>query len=112
MNKKLTNCTNCGAVMEYSKQYYGGMYKCPYCNTEYHIDLLGRVEEYKVKFKWMGKLVDAYLSSVRCDYDYMNDFYIDSEGKYARCEADPILTFEFVSTSINDTEEDEKIISL
>ena len=110
--KALTNCTNCGAVMEYSKQYYGGMYKCPYCNTEYHIDLLGRVEEYKVKFKWMGKLVDAYLSSVKCDYNTMDTTYLSDNQQITLVKSEPILTFEFISTSIDDAEDEEKIVSL
>ena len=110
--KALTNCTNCGAVMEYSKQYYGGMYKCPYCNTEYHIDLLGRVEEYKVKFKWMGRIVDAYLSSVRCDYSSVNTSWKIETDQRVTYDSTPTLTFEFISTSINETDEEEKMISL
>ena len=47
LNDIPTNCCNCGAVMKYSEQCYGGMYKCPYCGTEHHIDVLGRIEEYK-----------------------------------------------------------------
>ena len=43
--ERVSNCINCGAVMEYSKQDYGNMYKCPYCGTEHHIDLLGRIED-------------------------------------------------------------------
>ena len=61
--ERVSNCINCGAVMEYSKQDYGNMYKCPYCGTEHHIDLLGRIEEYKVKFMFMGHIFEAYLIS-------------------------------------------------
>ena len=51
--------------MQYSKQNYGSLYKCEYCGTEHHIDLLGRIEEYKVKLMWQGHLIEAYLNYVQ-----------------------------------------------
>lgn len=100
----ITNCKNCGAVMEYSKQYYGSMYKCPYCGTEHHIDLLGRVEEYKIKFTWQGKLIEAYLSSFSADYPTDSFRSIDGTIK-TNFVGNPIFTFEFISMNVEDLPE-------
>ena len=81
-NKVPTNCCNCGAVMQYSTQHYGGMYKCPYCGTEHHIDLLGRIEEYKVKLMWQGHLIEAWLETIEFEPQY--DEYITIDGMYKR----------------------------
>lgn len=62
--QELTNCKNCGAPLQYNKISYGKTAKCNYCNTEYHIDKLGRVEEYKVSLMIMGKVRNYYISSV------------------------------------------------
>ena len=85
-----TNCCNCGAVMQYSTQHYGGMYKCPYCGTEHHIDLLGRIEEYKVKLMWQGHLIEAWLECVEMHPVY--DDYISVDGTRTRIMHSPILT--------------------
>lgn len=59
-----TNCLNCGAPLEYTETDYGRTSKCKYCGTEYHIDELGRVEEYKVKIKIRGRVIDFYISDM------------------------------------------------
>jgi len=56
-----TNCKNCGAPLHYDKTNYGKTAKCKYCDTEYHIDLLGRIEEYKVKLEFMGEVREYYI---------------------------------------------------
>ena len=56
-----TNCKNCGAPLHYDKTNYGKVAKCQYCETEYHIDLLGRVEEYKIKIEFMGQVREYYI---------------------------------------------------
>lgn len=89
-NRVPTNCCNCGAVMEYSTQHYGGMYKCPYCGTEHHIDLLGRIEEYKVMLMWQGHLIEAWLESVEMHPIY--DSYRSVDGTITRIMHSPILT--------------------
>lgn len=89
-NKVPTNCCNCGAVMQYSTQHYGGMYKCPYCGTEHHIDSLGRIEEYKVKLMWQGHLIEAWLESVEMHPIYDDCIYVDGTRK--RIMHSPILT--------------------
>lgn len=101
---KITNCKNCGAVMEYSKQYYGSMYKCPYCKTEHHIDKLGRIEDYKIKFTWQGKLIEAYLSEVNCEYPMDSYRSIDGTLK-TNFVSSPIFTFEFISMDVEDLPE-------
>ena len=91
-----TNCINCGAVMEYSKQNYGSLYKCPYCNTEHHIDLLGRIEEYKVRFMWYGKIIEAYLSNYGCEYNCDTYCYIEDTGYKTYINPEPTLEFTFI----------------
>ena len=85
-----TNCCNCGAVMEYSKQDYGGMYKCSYCGTEHHIDLLGRIEEYKVKLMWQGHLIEAWLQEIEMQPIYEEFYSLD--GHRTRIMSSPMLT--------------------
>lgn len=62
MNK--TNCKNCGAPLSYGKNKYESIAKCKYCNTEYHIDRLGKIEEYKVKIELFGEIHEFYISEV------------------------------------------------
>lgn len=72
-----TNCKNCGAPLEYSKNDYGKSCRCKYCRQEYHIDLLGRVEEYKVKLEVMGKVIDFYINSITVEPDTIECFTVD-----------------------------------
>jgi len=60
----LTNCKNCGAPLTFNKNDYGRTAKCKYCDTEYHLDLLGRVEEYKIKIDVMGKIREYYIGEM------------------------------------------------
>lgn len=62
--KEYRNCTNCGAPLHYDETNYGSVAKCQYCGTEYHIDKLGRIEEYKVSLKFQGKIIDFYISQI------------------------------------------------
>lgn len=94
-NNLSTNCRNCGAVMEYNKQYYGSMYKCPYCRTEHHIDKLGRIEEYKVKFMWQGRLIEAYLNAYSVEPTYIEATRLCDTGRMTYITGSPTLTFEF-----------------
>lgn len=97
------NCKNCGAVMEYSTQYYGKMYKCPYCKTEHHIDLLGRIEDYKVKFMWMGHLVEAYLTCYGMEPSTIDTSYIDMNGRMAIVSGPPTFNFEFIGHLVDES---------
>lgn len=63
--KEYRNCLNCGSPLQYDETNYGSIAKCKYCNTEYHIDKLGRVEEYKVKLKLQNKIISFYIGEMR-----------------------------------------------
>lgn len=102
-NNVPTNCCNCGAVMEYSKQHYGGMYKCLYCGTEHHVDLLGRIEEYKVRLMWQGHLIEAWLDSVEMHYVY--DDWISVDGTRTTIMNTPRFTLTF-SGRVSEERED------
>ena len=72
-----TNCKNCGASLHYDVTNYGKKVQCKYCRQEYHIDLLGRIEEYKVKLEFMGRVIDFYIRSFTVEPDTMEYSYID-----------------------------------
>ena len=69
-----TNCANCGAVLQFEEKNYGNVLACPYCKTEYHIDELGKFDEYKVEFWYMGRKVVGYVSDVKFQKLWMNSF--------------------------------------
>lgn len=75
-----TNCKNCGAALHYNKSNYGKVAKCNYCDTEYHIDLLGRVEEYKIKIEFMGQIREYYIGEWEMKPIFVNE-YIDMDGR-------------------------------
>lgn len=66
-----TNCKNCGASLHYDETNYGKKVRCKYCRQEYHIDLLGRIEEYKVKLEFMGHIIDFYINSIEVQPEYI-----------------------------------------
>lgn len=73
----ITNCKNCGAILHFSEKDYGKKAICDYCHTEYHIDLLGRVEEYKVKLDVLGEIREFYIGEFiteRIGLDGYRDF--------------------------------------
>ncbi len=61
---KMTNCKNCGSALHNQNSR---ICKCEYCGTEYHLDDLGRIEEYKVKLDVMGREMMFYISEIRCE---------------------------------------------
>lgn len=75
-----TNCKNCGAILHYNKDKYGTSTQCDYCGTEYHIDLLGRIEEYKIKIEFMGKVREYYIGDWENHPIYFNA-YRDIDGR-------------------------------
>ena len=75
-----TTCKNCGASLIYNETQYGKKAKCQYCRTEYNIDLLGRVEEYKVKLEIMGAVREFYISDLTV-HQLFNNSYRDIEGR-------------------------------
>ena len=72
-----TNCKNCGASLHYDETNYGKTAICKYCRQEYHVDELGRIEEYKVKIDFMGKVRTFYIESFSVDYEDSHTFYYD-----------------------------------
>lgn len=97
-----TNCHNCGAPLKYDEKNYGSTAKCKYCNTEYHIDNLGRIEEYKVKLMFYGKIVTFYVGSVMVESPCIETTsIIDDVRTYIRPSM-PDITLELHSINIED----------
>lgn len=90
-----TNCLNCGAPLEYKETDYGRTSKCRYCDTEYHIDELGRVKEYKVKLKVMGEVVEFYISNMAMHP--LTDSYRDGNGKLHRHLIKNVIELKLIS---------------
>lgn len=104
--KEQTNCLNCGAPLQYDETSYGSIAKCKYCNTEYHIDKLGRVEEYKVKLKMQNKIISFYLGSMTYEPNYIEESYMTTSGYMQHTIMDRLLniTLELHSYDIEDLE--------
>ena len=66
-----TNCINCGAPLKNGK--------CEYCGTEYHLDSLGQVKEYKVKVNIMGQEKDFYIGKIE-KHSIFGDSHRDVSG--------------------------------
>ena len=99
-----TNCLNCGSPLHYDETSYGSIAKCQYCGTEYHIDKLGRVEEYKVKIKMQGKIISFYISTMKYELDNNFDCYRNFSGELCviKRKIDPTITLELVSYDIEE----------
>lgn len=87
---KVEKCHNCGASLEYNEKDYNGEVTCKYCHTKYHLDALGKVEEYKVKLMIFGVVREFYIESVT----------IDSSDCYCECvrEIDSELMTRIINT--------------
>ena len=59
---------NCGASLTYDERNYNGEVTCQYCRTKYHLDNLGKIEEYKVKLMFLGKVRNFYISEMTQHY--------------------------------------------
>lgn len=55
-----TNCKNCGGTLKYEKEKVF----CPYCGAIYHLDNVGRIEEYKVELEIYGKKRKFYIGEI------------------------------------------------
>lgn len=67
-----TNCINCGAPLKNQK--------CEYCGTEYYLDTLGQINEYKIKVNIMGQEKDFYISKIE-KQSIFGDSYRDVTNK-------------------------------
>ncbi len=99
-----TNCHNCGASLKYNEKNYGSTAKCEYCNTEYHIDKLGRIEEYKVKLMMYGKIVTFYVYSMQAEYPCIETTSLQDNARTYIYPAGPELTLELHSIDFEDIE--------
>jgi hypothetical protein len=100
---------NCGAPLHYDETSYGSTAKCPYCDTEYHIDKLGRVEEYKVKLKMFGKIMSFYIGTITCEPIPIDSYRtIDGEMHCVPRWHCPDITLELHSYAMEDIEEGEE----
>lgn len=104
--KERVNCMNCNAPLHYDETNYGNVAKCGYCGSEYHIDKLGRVEEYKVKLKMHNKIVHFYIGSMQYEPSILHTSYITSNGecRYKLVDDVPNITLELHSYGMEDIE--------
>lgn len=63
---RITNCINCGAPLQGTK--------CGYCNTEYHLDDLGRLKEYYIKLEIFGQITEFYIGTMEVRHDNYETF--------------------------------------
>lgn len=102
--KEHTNCLNCGAPLHYNETNYGSIAKCSYCDTEYHIDKLGRVEEYKVKLKMHNRIISFYIGSMQYEPTMLETTRLcDRERTYIMSGV-PNITLTLHSYDIEDLE--------
>lgn len=71
MLKNIVNCKNCGAPLHYDLK--NRIATCEYCSSEYHLDNLGIIEEYKVELDIFGKREKFYIVNIEVERTY-NDY--------------------------------------
>ena len=104
-----TNCMNCGSPLHYDETNYGSTAKCAYCDTEYHIDKLGRVEEYKVKLKMFGKIISFYLGSMTYEPVLLDTYRtLDGDMHSISSWSHPNITLELHSYAIEEVDDNDK----
>lgn len=88
----VTNCINCGAVIEKGKD------KCPYCGTPYNTSgFYSEIDDFKGTITIQGKTYNVYLSE--CEIDNQLDLCcLNIDGKYSR--AFPITKRKFTLIEI------------
>lgn len=63
-----TNCKNCGSVLHFDREHKLAI--CEYCSSEYHLDNLGMIEEYKVELEVMGERMTFYINCITVEPEY------------------------------------------
>lgn len=87
---RITNCINCGAPLQGTK--------CGYCNTEYHLDDLGRLKDYHtVKLELFGKTMEFYINYITSTPNY-EQFELVGCGRKIVQMGPPIVELNLVST--------------
>ena len=104
MNEERTNCLNCGAPLHYNETQYGSTAKCKFCDTEFHIDKLGRVEEYKVKIKMYNKIISFYIGTMKVEPVILDTTMLCDGTRRFIDSAIPNITLELHSYNIEDLE--------
>ena len=89
-----TNCKNCGAPLKYDLN--NRIATCQYCNTEYHLDNLGRIEEYKVELEIMGQKRIFYIDCVTIEPVYV-DVYRTISGEICITRENDIIELKLTS---------------
>lgn len=107
MEEKI-NCLNCGAPLHYDETQYGRIARCKFCDTEYHIDKLGRVEEYKVKLKMHGKIISFYLGCEEFEPNVIETTYIGDDSRTYISSGLPQITLTLHSYAMEDIIDERK----
>lgn len=104
MSKEHTNCLNCGAPLHYDETQYGSIAKCNFCDAEYHIDKLGRVEEYKVKIKIYNKIISFYIGEMKVEPVILDATMLCDGTRRFVSGGTPHITLQLHSYDIEDLE--------
>lgn len=89
-----TNCKNCGAPLKYNTGKR--IAKCNYCNTEYHMDNLGRLEEYKIEIELFGKRMKFYLNQMEMKHDTI-EYTTLCDAKRTYIRSSPTIELNLIS---------------
>ena len=103
---KRDKCMNCGNSINYN-EVKNGVYVCPYCRTNYHIDKLGYIEEYKVKLMFMGHLLECYLQSYGMEPQYIETTTVFDNRRTYIADPYPEITLEFKGTFVDEVSNGE-----
>ena len=80
---KLTNCSNCGAPLKYTK-IQNNVVKCEYCSTEYYFDDYGEYKGQYVTLNRDGEEIRFYVSEAETEVLYSGDSCRDLSGHVYR----------------------------
>mgnify|MGYP002854250237 CR=1 FL=1 len=87
------NCKNCGAPLHYNLKNRKA--RCSYCDSEYHLDDLGRVKEYIVEIEIFGKREKFYIANI--DIERLYDEYRSLDGCMRTIPQKNIIKLELIS---------------
>ena len=93
MLRNIVNCKNCGAPLHYN--FKNRIATCEYCTSEYHLDDLGIIEEYKVELDIFGKRVKFYITNIEVEHDYCE--YRNIDGRRGRLPQKDTIKLELIS---------------
>ena len=76
---KLTNCSNCGAPLKYTK-IHDNIVKCEYCSTEYYFDDYGEFKGQYVTLYRDGEIKKFYVGEEEVSVLYSGESVRDLSG--------------------------------